>query len=105
MGLAKIENFLNKNRKLVPKYEGPYKIISLKPHNNVEIAVRKRSHVIVHVNRLKPYHEDSKFQTFTDNFQKQGVMKILIFRLMKKKRLKLRNQKSKSKEEEAVQRK
>jgi hypothetical protein len=25
-----------------------------------------------HVNRLKPYHEDSKFQTFTDNFQKQG---------------------------------
>jgi len=24
------------------------------------------------VNRLKPYHEDSKFQTFTDNFQKQG---------------------------------
>jgi hypothetical protein len=44
----------------------------LKPHNNVEIAVRKRSHVIVHVNRLKPYHDDSKFQTFTDNFQKQG---------------------------------
>ncbi len=68
----KIENFLNKNKKLAPKYEGPYKIISLKPHNNVEIAVRKRSHVIVHVNRLKPYHDDSKFQTFTDNFQKQG---------------------------------
>jgi hypothetical protein len=68
----KIENFLNKNRKLAAKYEGPYKIISLKPHNNVEIAVRKRSHVIVHVNRLKPYHDDSKFQTFTDNFQKQG---------------------------------
>jgi hypothetical protein len=68
----KIENFLNKNRKLAPRYEGPYKIISLKPHNNVEIAVRKRSHVIVHVNRLKPYHDDSKFQTFTDNFQKQG---------------------------------
>ena len=44
----------------------------MKPHNNVEIAVRKRSHVIVHVNRLKPYHDDSKFQTFTDNFQKQG---------------------------------
>jgi hypothetical protein len=44
----------------------------LKPHNNVEIAVRKRSHVIVHVNRLKPYHDDSKFQSFTDNFQKQG---------------------------------
>jgi hypothetical protein len=34
--------------------------------------VPKRSHVIVHVNRLKPYHDDSKFQTFTDNFQKQG---------------------------------
>ncbi len=57
---------------MAPRYEGPYKIISLKPHNNVEIAVRKRSHIIVHVNRLKPYHDDSKFQFFTDNFQKQG---------------------------------
>ncbi len=56
----------------MPKYEGPYKIISMKPHNNIEIAVRKSSHIIVHVNRLKPYHDDSKFQTFTDNFQKQG---------------------------------
>jgi hypothetical protein len=56
---------------LATKYKGPYKIISLKPHNNVEIAVRKRSHVIVHVNRLKPYHNDSKFQSFV-NFQKQG---------------------------------
>jgi hypothetical protein len=57
---------------LAPRYEGPYKIISLKPHNNVKIAVRKRYHVIVHVNRLKPYHDHSKFQAFTDNFQKQG---------------------------------
>ena len=45
----KIQHFLNKNQKLAPKYEGPYKIISLKPHNNIEIAVRKRYHVIVHV--------------------------------------------------------
>jgi len=44
----------------------------LKPHNNIEIAVRKRSHIIVHVNRLKPYHDNSKFQSLTDNFQKQG---------------------------------
>jgi hypothetical protein len=45
----KIESFLNKNQKLVPKYKCPYKIISLKPHNNIEIAVRKIYHVIVHV--------------------------------------------------------
>ena len=70
---------MNKNQKLAPRYEGPYKIISLKPHNNIEIAVRKRSHVIVHVNRLKPYHDDSKFQTFTDNFQKQGGDEDLDF--------------------------
>jgi hypothetical protein len=56
----------------LPRYKGPYKIISLKPHNIVEIAVRKCSHIIVHVNRLTPYHDDSKFQTFTENFQKQG---------------------------------
>jgi len=55
---------------LAPKYKSPYKIISLKPHNNVEIAVRKCSRIIVHVNRLKPYHDNSKFKT--DNFQKQG---------------------------------
>ncbi len=34
--------------------------------------MRKRYHVIVHVNRLKPYHDDSKFQTITSNFKKQG---------------------------------
>jgi hypothetical protein len=60
----KIEKFLNKNERLAPKYEGPHKIISLKPHNNVEIAVHKQSHAIVYVNRLKPFQTFSKFQTF-----------------------------------------
>jgi hypothetical protein len=57
---------------LAPKYEDPYKIISLKPHNNISIAVRKQSHITVYVNRLKPYLDNTKFQTVTDNFQKQG---------------------------------
>jgi len=70
----KIENFLNSNWKLAPKYKGLYKIISLKPHNNVEIAEHKRSHVVAHVNKLKPYHDDCNFQTITDNFKKNKVV-------------------------------
>ena len=55
--------------------------------------MRKRSHVIVHVNRLKPYHDDSKFQTFTDNFQKQGGDEDFDFPPNEQERLILRNQK------------
>ncbi len=71
--------------KLAPKYKGPYKIISLKPHNNNEIAVPKQSHVIVNVNKLKPYHDDYKFHTFTDNLLKQGGDEEFDFPLTKKK--------------------
>jgi hypothetical protein len=42
----------------------------LKPHNNVEIAVYKR---------LKLDRDNSKFQTFTDNFKKQGGDEDLDF--------------------------
>ena len=70
--LLKEENFLHKNRKLAMKYKGPYEIIKVKPHNNIEISVGKRQTMIVHVNRVKPYYDDSKFQTFPDNFEKQG---------------------------------
>ena len=70
--LLKVENFLNKNRKLAERYEGPYQIIKLKSHNNVEINIKKRTNVIVHVNRLKPYYDHSEFQTFEETFSKQG---------------------------------
>ncbi len=45
------------------------------------------------------------FKLLQTIFKNKGGIKILIFHLMKKKRLKLRTQKLKSKEEEAVQRK
>jgi hypothetical protein len=63
--------------------KGHKKCISLKPHNNVEIIVCNQTHVFVHVSSFKPYHDNSKFQNFTDNFQKQGDGKILIFHLRK----------------------
>ena len=70
--LLKIENFKDKNRKLANQYEGPYQIIKLKPKNNVELNIRKRTNVIVHVNRLKPYYDDSEFKNFEETFSKQG---------------------------------
>ncbi len=62
-------NLLHKNKKS-EKYKGHYQIIKLKPHNNVEITISQKTNMIVNVNNLKPYHDDSKFQTFQDDFEK-----------------------------------
>jgi len=76
----------------VPKFVVPYKIIASKPHNNVEIAVHKRSHIILHVNRFKPYHDDSKFHTLTDNFQRQGADEDFDFTPKEKEKFEIRDQ-------------
>jgi hypothetical protein len=77
--LEKGFDYLHKNTKLVAKYKGPYWIVRVLSHNNVEIRLSARRKYIVHVNKLKPYHLKGEFQTFEDNFpeetfefQKQG---------------------------------
>ena len=48
-------SFLHKNTKLAPKWSGPHHIIKVKTETNVELLLKSNKHLIVHVNRLKPY--------------------------------------------------
>jgi hypothetical protein len=77
--LEKSFDYLHKNTKLAAKYKGPFQIVRILPHNNVEIRLSARRKSIVHANKLKPYHLKGEFQTFEDYFpdqtfelQKQG---------------------------------
>jgi hypothetical protein len=54
--------------------------------------VHKRSHLILHVNRFKPYHDDSKFHTLTDNFQRQGADEDFDFIPNEKEKFEIRDQ-------------
>ena len=60
--------FINKNVKLAPKWTGPHRIISLKGPCNAELKLANNRKLIVHVNRLKPYHQQQKHEAvFPDN--------------------------------------
>ena len=48
-------NFLGRNRKLSPKFTGPFKILRLKNGSNVEIVVNNGRKMIVNVSRLRPF--------------------------------------------------
>jgi hypothetical protein len=49
-------SFLHKNAKLAPKYTGPHRIVELKNTSNVVILTINNKKMLVHVDRLKPYH-------------------------------------------------
>jgi hypothetical protein len=59
-------SFLHKNTKLAPKWSGPHRIICLKGPVHVELLTIKGKHLLVHVNRIKPYlvptRSDVKFE-------------------------------------------
>ena len=69
--LMKNFEYLHKNTKLAEKYKGPYKIIKMVNFKNVQLKIERKT-LIVNVDRLKPYHGETNFQTFKDNFQKEG---------------------------------
>jgi hypothetical protein len=48
-------NFLNKNKKLAPKYSGPFKIIRVKGPHNVELLLTNGRKIVVNVARVKCY--------------------------------------------------
>ena len=52
--------FLNKNVKLAPKWSGPHRIIGLKGPCNAELKLQNNKKLVVHTNRLKPYHSAEK---------------------------------------------
>jgi len=53
--LLKLFNFLNKNRKLAPKYSGPFTIIPVKGPHNVELLLTNGRKIVVIVARVKCY--------------------------------------------------
>jgi hypothetical protein len=71
VGSRKSFDYLHKNTKLAAKYKGPFQIVRVLPHNNVEIRLSARRKSIVHANKLKPYHSKEEFQTFEDYFPDQ----------------------------------
>ena len=50
----------NKNVKLAPKWSGPHGVISLKGPCNAELKLQNNKKLVVHTNRLKPYHSVEK---------------------------------------------
>ncbi len=48
-------NFLNKNRKLAPKYSGPFKILRVKGPHNVELLLTNGRKIVVNVAHVKKY--------------------------------------------------
>jgi transposase InsO family protein len=48
-------NFLNKNRKLAPKFSGPFRILRVKGDHNVELLLTNGRKIVVNVARVKPY--------------------------------------------------
>ncbi len=48
-------NFLNKNRKLAPKFSGPFKILRIKSPHNVELLLANGRKIVINVAHIKPY--------------------------------------------------
>jgi hypothetical protein len=48
-------NFLNKNRKLAPRFSGPFHILRVKGPHNVELLLTNGQKIFVNVARIKPY--------------------------------------------------
>jgi hypothetical protein len=48
-------NFLSKNRKLAPKYSGPFKILQVKGPHNVELLLTNGRKIVVNVAHVKQY--------------------------------------------------
>jgi Integrase core domain len=52
-------NFLNKNRKLAPRFSGPFRILRVKGDHNVELLLTNGRKIVVNVARVKPYLRES----------------------------------------------
>jgi hypothetical protein len=58
-----VRNFLGRNRKLSPNWEGPFPISKVYENEVVEIIYKKSKNVKINVARIKPYIEPMGLQT------------------------------------------
>jgi hypothetical protein len=54
-------NFLNKNRKLAPRFSGPFRILRIKGSHNLELLLTNGRKIVVNVARVKPYFSSHSF--------------------------------------------
>jgi hypothetical protein len=54
-------NFLNKNRKLAPRFSGPFRILRVKGSHNLELLITNGRKIVVNVARVKPYFSSQSF--------------------------------------------
>jgi hypothetical protein len=68
-------SFLHKNTKLAPKWSGPHRIHRLKGPVNIELLLKdKKKHLLVHVNRIKPYFVPQKSKiNFNEELQQKPI--------------------------------
>jgi hypothetical protein len=64
-------NFLNKNRKLAPKYSGPFKILRVKGPHNFKLLLTNGRKIVVNVTRVKQYC--SLETTFPENSHEETI--------------------------------
>jgi hypothetical protein len=83
---------LHKTTKLAPKWSGPHRIIRLKGPVNVELLTIKGKHLLIHVNRIKPYlvptrsdvqFEDEKIQPNDDEKRLKNLQDTQIDQVRK----------------------
>ncbi len=48
-------NFLNKNRKLAPRFLGPFRILRVKGSHNLELLLTNGRKIVINIARVKPY--------------------------------------------------
>ena len=65
------ENFLNRNKKLAPKWSGPYKIVKVFTFGAVDISYKNKIYR-VNMARIKPYiNTETQTQVFREQQQQQ----------------------------------
>ncbi|MGL6003312.1 DDE-type integrase/transposase/recombinase, partial [Aeromonas sobria] len=72
-------NFLNKNRKLAPKFSGPHVIQKLLNDTNAQIKLKNGRSTIVHLNRLKPFLSQNEQIVENDTFSQNQNQQIIPF--------------------------
>jgi hypothetical protein len=66
-------NFLNKNRKLAPKFLGPFKILRVKGPHNIELLLTNGGKIVVYVARVKQYFSPETTSCLSPNSHEEFI--------------------------------
>jgi hypothetical protein len=69
-------NFLNKNRKLAPRFLGPFRILRVKGPHNVELLLTNGRKIVVNVAQVKPY-----FRSYSSKDDINGFLHLATYKV------------------------